>query len=56
MLLAPILGPVIGGAIVSSANWRWTFFVNLPVGVIAFVLDVRLLRPVPAEAAHRDRR
>src|SRR5689334_19679088 len=32
MLLAPILGPLAGGAIVESASWRWIFLVNLPVG------------------------
>jgi EmrB/QacA subfamily drug resistance transporter len=31
MLLAPIFGPVVGGALVDAAGWRWIFFVNLPV-------------------------
>ena len=53
MLLAPIFGPVIGGAIVGSASWRWIFFVNLPVGAVAFVLAVRLL---PSVAAQRHQR
>src|SRR5262245_39680007 len=43
MLLAPIFGPVVGGALVGAASWRWIFFVNLPVGVLAFALAVRLL-------------
>src|SRR5947207_15645664 len=38
LLLAPIFGPVIGGAIVGAASWRWIFFVNLPVGAVAFLL------------------
>jgi EmrB/QacA subfamily drug resistance transporter len=42
-MLAPILGPTIGGVIVDNASWRWIFFVNLPVGVVAFVLALRLL-------------
>ncbi len=46
MLLAPIFGPVIGGAIVGSASWRWIFYVNLPVGAAAFVLALRLLPEV----------
>jgi EmrB/QacA subfamily drug resistance transporter len=43
MLLGPILGPVIGGLIVSSASWRWIFYVNVPIVVAALVLGRRLL-------------
>jgi EmrB/QacA subfamily drug resistance transporter len=42
-LLGPILGPVIGGAIVSNTTWRWIFFVNVPIGILALVLAARLL-------------
>ena len=48
MLLAPIAGPAIGGALVGAASWRWIFFVNLPVGAVALLLAVRLLPPMPA--------
>lgn len=43
LLLGPIFGPIIGGAIVGGASWRWIFFVNLPVGVLALALAWRLL-------------
>jgi EmrB/QacA subfamily drug resistance transporter len=42
-MLAPILGPTIGGLIVDNASWRWIFFVNLPIGVLAFVAALRVL-------------
>jgi len=38
VLLGPILGPVIAGAILQHASWRWLFFVNLPVGALALLL------------------
>src|SRR3954463_9235844 len=36
-LLGPILGPVIGGLIVSSVSWRWIFYVNIPIAVVALL-------------------
>ena len=42
-MLGPILGPTIGGLILSGASWRWIFYVNLPVGIAAFVLALRIL-------------
>ncbi|HYZ75325.1 MAG TPA: MFS transporter, partial [Chthoniobacterales bacterium] len=38
ILLGPILGPVIAGAILQHATWRWLFLINLPVGVVAIIL------------------
>src|SRR4051812_31234733 len=43
MLLGPILGPVLGGLIVDNASWRWIFYVNVPVAMVALVLARRLL-------------
>ena len=53
MLLAPIAGPVIGGALIGAASWRWIFFVNLPVGAVALALAVKLLPNVPARGRER---
>jgi EmrB/QacA subfamily drug resistance transporter len=43
MLLAPILGPVIGGLIVTSVSWRWIFYVNVPIGIVAVAVAIRML-------------
>jgi EmrB/QacA subfamily drug resistance transporter len=43
MMLAPILGPTIGGLIVDNTSWRWIFYVNVPIGVIAVIASLRVL-------------
>ncbi|MDR3471767.1 MAG: DHA2 family efflux MFS transporter permease subunit [Devosia sp.] len=43
ILLAPLLGPVIAGAILQYASWRWLFLVNVPVGVLAIALAALFL-------------
>ena len=40
-LLAPVLGPPLGGFITTYASWRWNFFINLPVGVLGFAAVLR---------------
>ncbi|MFL5909607.1 MAG: DHA2 family efflux MFS transporter permease subunit, partial [Gaiellaceae bacterium] len=47
-MLAPILGPAIGGLIVDNASWRWIFYVNVPIGVIAMFAALRFLPNVDA--------
>jgi EmrB/QacA subfamily drug resistance transporter len=42
-MLAPILGPVVGGAILQNLHWSWIFLVNLPVGVVAFFAALRII-------------
>jgi EmrB/QacA subfamily drug resistance transporter len=42
-MLAPILGPTIGGLILDNVSWRWIFYVNVPIGVIAVITALRVL-------------
>src|SRR5580704_4765012 len=43
MMLAPVLGPALGGLILDNASWRWIFYVNVPIGAIAFLASLRVL-------------
>lgn len=45
-LLGPVLGPPIGGAIVTFADWRWIFFMNLPIALIGLILAWRYVPEV----------
>src|SRR6516164_5547587 len=38
-----VMGPVLGGLIVSNTSWRWIFFVNVPIGIVALILSRRWL-------------
>ena len=49
-MLAPILGPTIGGLILDSVSWRWIFYVNVPIGVIAVIAALRVLPTRQARA------
>ena len=42
-LVAPIIGPPLGGFITSYADWRWIFFINVPLGIIAILLALRII-------------
>src|ERR1700728_2576443 len=52
-VLAPSLGPTIGGLITDNYSWRWIFYINLPVGILAFFLVGRLVQDPPWIKAHR---
>src|ERR1700724_3801721 len=54
ILIGPILGPVIAGAILQHASWRWLFLVNLPVGVLAIILAVLFLPNDREETRSRE--
>ncbi|HET9720044.1 MAG TPA: DHA2 family efflux MFS transporter permease subunit [Solirubrobacteraceae bacterium] len=51
MMLGPILGPVLGGWLVTDVSWRWIFFINAPLGVVALICALRVL---PRDIGHAE--
>jgi len=47
-LVAPVIAPALGGWIVGVASWHWIFLINLPLGVVAFLVAARIV-PAPSE-------
>jgi EmrB/QacA subfamily drug resistance transporter len=54
-LMAPLLGPPLGGLIVTVASWRWIFLINIPIGIVGWLLvsrhirDLRDTEPAPLD-------
>ena len=53
MVLAPVLGPTLGGLLLEHAGWRWIFFINVPIGVVAVIAARRMLPGDHGEDAGR---
>ncbi len=56
VVVAPVLGPVLGGYITDNYSWRWIFFINVPVGIVSLLLTSRLIQDPPALIAERLKR
>ncbi len=54
-IVAPVLGPTLGGIITDQSTWRWVFFINIPVGVITVFLVSLLVEDPPWEKEKRPR-
>jgi DHA2 family multidrug resistance protein len=52
VIAGPAIGPTLGGYLVTNVNWRWIFFINLPLGVLAVFMALTFL---PKDAPERDR-
>ena len=54
-VLAPSIGPTLGGWITDNFSWRWIFYINIPVGILAFFLVTRLVEDPPWIKPDRSR-
>ena len=55
IVVAPVLGPTLGGFITDNASWRWVFFINIPVGIFAVFANWVLVEDPPWEQNKRSR-
>jgi MFS transporter, DHA2 family, multidrug resistance protein len=56
VVMAPVLGPTVGGWIVDNYAWRWIFFLNIPVGLVSLYLTNRVVEDPPYVSEIRKRR
>lgn len=54
VMVAPILGPTLGGWLTEAASWRWNFFLNIPVGALSLFLAARSVPDTPARSRPMD--
>ena len=55
VVLAPAIGPTLGGFITDHFNWRWIFFINVPVGLVSLTLTSRLVSDPPHVVAAKEK-
>ena len=54
VMVGPILGPTLGGYLTDVLNWRWTFFINLPVGIACLLVAWRVIPNTERKARNMD--
>ena len=55
VVLAPAIGPTLGGFITDHFSWRWVFFINVPVGILSMILSNRVVVDPPHLAEAREK-
>ena len=54
IIVAPTLGPTLGGWITDNYTWNWCFFINVPIGILSMFLVSTFLQDPPDQQAHRN--
>ena len=48
VVLAPVIGPAFGGYLTDAISWRWAFYINIPIGILAILLQSKFLEDPPS--------
>jgi DHA2 family multidrug resistance protein len=54
VMVGPVLGPTLGGWLTDAASWRWTFYINVPVGGLSWFLASQFVTDTPTKARRMD--
>ena len=54
VIVGPVLGPTLGGWLTDYASWRWTFYINVPIGALSFFLASQYVPDVPQRERRMD--
>ena len=54
VMVAPIMGPTLGGYLTEMISWRWTFYINLPIGIASLLLAARFVPDTPIKPRTMD--
>ena len=54
IVVAPAIGPTLGGWITDNYDWRWIFFINIPVGIASLLLTSRIVHDSPQARQEHD--
>jgi DHA2 family multidrug resistance protein len=54
VMVAPILGPTVGGWLTETVNWRWNFYINVPIGALSLLLALRYVPDTPVKERRMD--
>lgn len=54
VMFGPVLGPTLGGWLTEMVSWRWTFFINVPVGIVSILLAIKYVPDSPKRERTMD--
>lgn len=54
VMIGPVLGPTLGGYLTDITSWRWNFYINVPIGMLSFLLAYRYVPDTPKKARQMD--